>query len=88
MRDPKRIPKILTLMNKIWEQQPDLRFNQLVQNLQSLYSYKYQNDGKRHWYQKDGGMTCQNDVVDLFYVEDDQWEQFLKEYWSEIEKKL
>lgn len=40
VRDPKRIPRILTLLFKIWEQQPDLRFNQLVQNLQSLYSQK------------------------------------------------
>jgi len=37
MRDPKRIVRILTLLFKIWEQQPDARFNQLISNLQSKY---------------------------------------------------
>ncbi|QAV25279.1 hypothetical protein BTDUT50_00135 [Neobacillus thermocopriae] len=26
--------------------------------------------------------------IDLFYLEDDQWEQFLRDYWSEIEAEL
>lgn len=88
MRDPKRIPRILTLLFKIWEQQPDLRFNQLVQNLQALYSQQNNNFGKRNFYEKDGGITYQNSYIDLFYLEDDQWEQFLRDYWSEIEAEL
>jgi hypothetical protein len=88
MRDPKRIPRILTLLFKIWEQQPDLRFNQLVQNLQSLYSQQNNDFGKRHFYEKNGEISYQNYYIDLFYLEDDQWEQFLTDYWSEIEKEL
>lgn len=88
VRDPKRIPRILTLLFKIWEQQPDLRFNQLVQNLQALYSQQNNNFGKRNFYEKDGGITYQNSYIDLFYLEDDQWEQFLRDYWSEIEAEL
>ncbi|MEK0286206.1 hypothetical protein [Caldifermentibacillus hisashii] len=88
MRDPKRIPRILTLLFKIWEQQPDLRFNQLVQNLQALYSQQNNNFGKRNFDEKDGEITYQNYYIDLFYLEDDQWEQFLRDYWSEIEEEL
>jgi hypothetical protein len=88
VRDPKRIPRILTLLFKIWEQQPDLRFNQLVQNLQAIYSQQNNNFGKRHFYEKDGEISYQNYYIDLFYLEDDQWEKFLRDYWSEIEEEL
>ncbi|WP_363550101.1 hypothetical protein [Caldifermentibacillus hisashii] len=88
MRDPKRIPRILTLLFKIWEQQQDLRFNQLVQNLQALYSQQNNNYGKRDFYEKDGEISYQNYYIDLFYLEDDQWEQFLRDYWSEIDEEL
>jgi hypothetical protein len=88
MRDPKRIPRILTLLFKIWEQQPDLRFNQLVQNLQAIYSQQNNNFGKRNFYEKDEEISYQNSFIDLFYLEDDQWEQFLRDYWSEIEEEL
>lgn len=84
VRDPKRIPRILTLLFKIWEQQPDLRFNQLVQNLQALYSQQNNNFGKRNFYEKDGEITYQNYYIDLFYLEDDQWEQFLRDYWCKF----
>jgi len=33
MRDPKRIPKILKELRKIWEENPDLRLGQLLLNL-------------------------------------------------------
>jgi len=32
MRNPKRIPKILKEIEKIWKKNPDLRFCQLIQN--------------------------------------------------------
>lgn len=33
MRDPKRIPKILKELQKVWEKHPDLRLGQLLLNL-------------------------------------------------------
>ena len=33
MRDPKRIPKILKEIEKIWEENPDLRLGQLIANV-------------------------------------------------------
>lgn len=46
------------------------------------------NFGKRNFYEKDGEITYQNYYIDLFYLEDDQWEQFLRDYWSEIDEEL
>ena len=33
MRDPNRIPRILGKIQRVWEQNPDLRLGQLIQNL-------------------------------------------------------
>lgn len=33
MRDPKRIPKILERLRVIWEQNPDMRLGQLIENV-------------------------------------------------------
>lgn len=37
MRDLKRIVKILKQVQEIWEQFPDLRLGQLIQNLGDVY---------------------------------------------------
>jgi hypothetical protein len=47
VRDPKRIPKILSLLQVIWEQQPDVRFHQLISNLQDEYSKQNNRYGKK-----------------------------------------
>ena len=33
MRDPNRIPKVLDLIKKLWEENPDLRLLQMLGNL-------------------------------------------------------
>lgn len=33
MRNPNRIPKILVLLEKVWEKYPDLRLGQLIENI-------------------------------------------------------
>jgi len=33
MRDIKRIPKILERLRKVWEQHPDMRLSQLIENV-------------------------------------------------------
>lgn len=38
MREKERINRITSLIQRIWEQQPDMRFNQLISNLQHIYS--------------------------------------------------
>lgn len=41
MRDPKRIPKILKRLKKIWEKNPDLRLAQLIGNVYPCTSSDY-----------------------------------------------
>lgn len=36
MRDPNRIPRILSLLTAIWRDTPDLRLGQIVENARSL----------------------------------------------------
>jgi uncharacterized protein YihD (DUF1040 family) len=41
MRDPKRIKRILTIVENIWEKNPDLRLTQLIMNALSMSSDPY-----------------------------------------------
>ncbi len=75
MRNPNRIPEILALIEQIWQQDPDLRFNQLIYNLQCSYS------------QQNGGMGKVEEIVDkdfsrigydLYNLADSAFEKFLR----------
>lgn len=88
MRDHRRIDRILTLLHKIWEHQPDVRFNQLISNLQFLYSQENNNMGRRQVYRKENVNFEETSYLDLFYLEDDKWEEFLIHYWTTIEKEI
>ena len=59
MRDPKRIPEILKLLQECWENVPDWRFGQLIENLKRYIGY-----------------------ADLFYIEDDKFVQYIKEFFQ------
>ncbi len=88
MRDPNRIKRILTLLQKIWENQTDVRFNQLISNLQSLYSQENNSYGRREVYNKNFIDLEKTSYLDFFYLEDDKWEEFLTSYWTSIEQEL
>jgi hypothetical protein len=88
MRDPNRIKRILTLLQKIWEHQADVRFNQLISNLQSLYSQENNSYGRREVYTKNFIDLEKTSYLDFFYLEDDKWEEFLTSYWSSIEQEI
>lgn len=61
MRDKKRIPLVLKEIERIWEEFPDVRFNQLLDTL----DWKYK---------------AENDVKDLFYLEDEKYLDWLKTF--------
>lgn len=88
MRDPNRIKRILTLLQQIWEQQKDVRFNQLLSNLQSLYSQENNSFGRREVYTKNFIDIEKTSYLDFFYLEDDKWEEFLISYLSCIENEI
>lgn len=72
MRDPKRISKLMSLLQEIWEKAPDLRFFQLIYTLQEKYSAINNNYGK---------VINNSDLpltgFDFFSLEDDKFEQFI-----------
>jgi hypothetical protein len=78
MREPKRIQRILSLLDTIWQQQPDVRYNQLVSNLQYMYSAQNEGYGKRKATEKWDSGEVETTYLDFFYIEDDEWEAFLE----------
>lgn len=80
MRDPSRIPIILDLLKQAWELDQDMRFMQLIFNLQANYSHKNNHTGLVEKIDKDGFSTR---GFDLFNIEDKVIEKFLVEYIEE-----
>ena len=75
MRNPERIPELLELIHKLWAREPDIRFNQLIYNLQREYSYKNNNAGKIIETASDGYESI---GFDLFSLEDSIFIEFLR----------
>lgn len=90
MREIERIERILDLIKKIWVKNPDLRYMQLNDHLAHKYSETNGDCGKQYFYDKyetDKGIQFTKTLtgVDLFYLEDDKFEEFLKEYLRDLE---
>jgi hypothetical protein len=86
MRNASRIERTLNLLSHIWFMQNDLRFNQLVHNLQNEYAYK--NGHMRGLWEKEeyrGIVTYHSyAVADLFNLEDEVFIEFLEEKVREL----
>lgn len=80
MRDPKRISECLDLIKQMWEKDPDLRFNQLIYNLQGSYSHENEGVGKVEEVIEKGHSIV---GFDLFNLEDEQFIQFLRDKVAE-----
>lgn len=79
MREKARIQRILALLETIWLQQPDVRFNQLISNLQHMYSAQHEAYGKRKMKEQNFlGEEVDSSYLDFFYLEDTEWEAFLE----------
>jgi len=79
MRPPERIDEILELIGKIWKQNPDMRFLQLVYVLQSYFSQSNNGRGKIEFTEDDG---LKKVGFDLFNTEDSEFGEFLKLYFE------
>lgn len=67
------------LLQRIWEQQSDMRFNKLISNLQHMYSSQNEGYGQRMLTEKGSfGEEVKYSYFDFFYLEDDKWEKFLQ----------
>ncbi|MGK0270550.1 MAG: hypothetical protein ACI88H_001197 [Cocleimonas sp.] len=75
MRDPNRIQELLNLLEEIWIQSPDLRFNQLIYNLQRDYSQGNSEYGLVEGVEMDGFTKI---GFDFFNLEDDKFIEYLR----------
>ncbi|CDO04283.1 hypothetical protein BN988_02837 [Oceanobacillus picturae] len=87
-RNPQRIRRIMDLLETIWKSYPDMRFFQLIDMLQHKYSTDNNKFGKREAMEKDSkGYENLVSFIDLFYLEDDIVEEFLREYINDDRPK-
>ncbi|MCC2618356.1 DUF1040 family protein [Aestuariibacter halophilus] len=75
MRDPNRIKQLLLLLEKLWQKDPDLRFNQLLYNLQYEFSKENDGIGQVKEVESDGFTRI---GFDLFNLEDDAFLEYLQ----------
>ena len=85
MRDPKRIDEIMSVITEIWKLYPDTRFNQLLDTIKNEYANKVNWRVKhRVWYLDEYDNEQSKVLNDLFYVEDDEFLKFLKQYRDKL----
>jgi uncharacterized protein YihD (DUF1040 family) len=75
MRDPNRIHEMLMLLEQVWAKDPDLRFNQLLYNLQYGYSQSNGCVGQVKEVSSDG---FERVGFDLFNLEDDDFINYVR----------
>ncbi|MCG7497507.1 DUF1040 family protein [Vibrio sp. Of7-15] len=80
MRDPERLDELLGLVRTLWKEDEDLRFNQLIYNLQREFSFLNNNLGKVVEKAEDGFESV---GFDFFNVEDGLFIEFLKQKVAE-----
>lgn len=83
MRDPQRISELLALIQELWEKDADLRFNQLIYNLQYEYAKTHDNYGL---VEQKVDKEVTKTAFDFFYLEDDDFIEFLASFENTLSK--
>ena len=84
MRKVERIFSINSLVKELWESQPDMRFFQLLDWIEWEYSKQNDRFGQQHLFKRDSYQVEEPfSYIDLFYLEDEQLEGFLKRFVEE-----
>ena len=87
MRDVDRIERIMKLLQQIWLTAPDMRFHQLIDVLQRKFSEEKPVGlmDKDVLVKYSGSESyIQTKQADLFYVEDELFEEFLKSWVNNL----
>lgn len=75
MSEPEHMETILGLLERIWRNNPHLRFNQLLYNLQYDYSQQNGQAGQVRITSSDG---FERTGMDLFYLKDEDFIAYLQ----------
>lgn len=84
MRPLERIDEISDLIREIWNENPDMRYMQLLYTLQSSFSQKNMDVGK---VEERVDKTYSRIGFDLFNIEDKEFKIFLENYLFEQRKR-
>lgn len=84
MRPSERIDEISDLIKEIWNEDPDMRYMQLIYVLQSSFSQKNNAAGK---IEERMDETYARIGFDLFGTEDDEFKRFLENYLFDLRKR-
>ena len=76
--------RIVFFIVQIWSKNPTLRFNQLVDNLQSTYSRESGNVLKRTTFTGKSDFDMEIEYIDAFYLEDEMFLKWLESYATRI----
>ncbi|MGE7781587.1 hypothetical protein ACQKL0_16830 [Peribacillus sp. NPDC097264] len=89
MRKMERIFSINSLVKELWESQPDMRFLQLLDWIESEYSKQNGGFGQGNLFKRDSYQAEEPfSYIDLFYLEDELLEQFLLQLVKDTETRL
>lgn len=86
-RDPDKIKRILHLLHVIWKSNPDMRLFQLIDSLQHEYSSENNDFGMRKGIEIDSKADRLMSYIDLYYLEDEELEEFLRDFIDKNEKQ-
>lgn len=82
-RDPERMERILHLLREIWQSNSNMRFFQFMDLLKHEYSSENNGFGKREGFEIDSkGHKMPISYIDLYYLEDKEFEEFLQVFIS------
>lgn len=84
MRPPERIDPLLELLEEIWLYDPDLRFLQLIYNLQRQFCHEHDPHGIVESEEQDGSRRI---GFDLFHTEDEAFGRFLEKRLAALKSR-
>jgi len=74
MRDPGRIPIILTTLQSVWEKYPDMRLGQLLMNVVEIHELQF----------VASPVGSKEALPDLFHLEDDRFQELLEKFGATV----
>lgn len=86
MRDVNRIRRILKLIEEQWMKDPDMRFLQMISSLEGQYSRDNNDAGLIEYEEIENGVPWKRSYVDLFSLEDNKLEMYLRKQLSQVIK--
>lgn len=88
MRDTSRVHRITALIQEIWELRPDLKYFQVIDWLHREFLAMNKLPNRQEFFKRDeNGNEIKFIATDLFEIEDDKLEGYLKQVIKEFNRR-